>query len=220
MLEVTFGTAQTDRSGVRIKMKTQKCQNQPATANPNAALSPKLPQKVSFLKHNEAIRHEAWQDGNNKQNEVADPAVILQNQREGDGSAGPEKKRGNMELVEKKCDQSREALSRALCCRSRSLIACMWKSCSRPFSHARTHTHIHVRAHARSSCDSFLPSWLLSFISPVAVNVSYAIGGRGFAQMDPLPYERCNPTDDKVRPRLHMTLGCANWKEKKFKRKD
>lgn len=50
------------------------------------------PKKVSFLKHNEAIRLEAWQDGNNKQNEVTDPAVILQNQREGDGSAGPEKK--------------------------------------------------------------------------------------------------------------------------------
>lgn len=29
--------------------------------------------------------------------------------------------------------------------------------------------------------------------------------------MDPLPYEKCNPTDDEVRPRLHMTLGYANW---------
>lgn len=46
------------------------------------------------MKHNEAIRHEAWQDGNNKQNEVTDPAVFLQNQREGDGSAGPEKEKG------------------------------------------------------------------------------------------------------------------------------
>lgn len=33
--------------------------------------------------------------------------------------------------------------------------------------------------------------------------------------MDPLPYEKCNPTDDEVRPRLHMRLDCANWKKKK-----
>lgn len=33
----------------------------------------------------------------------------------------------------------------------------------------------------------------------------------------PLPYEKCNPTDEKVRPRLHMTLGYANWKKKEKK---
>lgn len=94
----------------------------------------------------------------------------------GMGLLGPRKKRGNMELVEKKSDQSREALY----CRSRSPIACMWKSCSLPFPHthrhAHTHTHTRVLTHIYSSCDSFLASWLLSFISPVAVNVSYAIG--------------------------------------------
>lgn len=56
--------------------------------------------KASFLKHNEAIRHEAWQDGNNKQNEETDPAVFLQNRREATGLVGQSKKE-NMDLVKK-----------------------------------------------------------------------------------------------------------------------
>lgn len=180
MLEETFDTTQTDRSGIRMKIKIQK-KKQTATANPNAALSPSSisPKKCLFWSTMKPLGMKHDKTGITNRMRWLTQLWFNRIREKRMGLLGPRKKRGNMELVEKERDQSGEALSRALCCRSRSPIACMWKSCSRPLSHTQARTHSH--AHARSSCDSFLPSWLLSFISPVAVNVSYAIGGRGFA---------------------------------------
>lgn len=139
----------------------------------------------------------------------------------GMGLLGPRKKRGNMELVEKKSDQSREALSRGPVLPQQVSHSMHVKELqSAFFTHTGTHTHTHARSHARTLLLRLISCFLIAqlyFTSRGKCFIRYWRGGwGGLAQMDPLPDEKCNPTDDEARPRLHMTLGYANWKKKKW----
>lgn len=60
------------------------------------------------------------------------------------GLLGPRKKRGNMELVEKKSDQSREALRRGPVLPQHSMHVKELQSAF--FTHTSTHTHTYTRA--------------------------------------------------------------------------